>query len=480
MTIENGLSVEYNTNAIANGDYSPRKSKISIHDRRNYMLLRDAYYGIGGFRTGATSLSVVDGIYNDTEEGISYLVRHVREKTNKFERRTQLATYLNFLRPVLDSVISPLFAQDIERTTNDDYFQAFENDATNSDFSLTQFVHQTTTKASLYGFEIVIMDNFSNLADDKKTNIDGRRFPYLYTVDSLAILDYTLDRFGALIYLKFNESETIKKDKIDRVFARIDGIPSTWLEVRENRISPVEQVVSMPYLYRMAPSQDARKLPISSWSDVAEASAHLYNIQSLIAWQEFNNTFPILTIDSTKQENLKLDENSVLFYGRDIEGNTNAPAWISPSTDTLDQLQKDKQTLVDHIYQVSLQAVTQTGADASGESRRWADRLRQERLQYTLQKVEDFERWIANTFFAYFNKSGADEVAIKYPTNFEYLSLSEDIADAMSMLSLNLSPTNEARIRQDILAKKFVNLSDEERQKITDDETANADYSPRV
>ena len=54
-------------------------------------LLRDAYHGTGGFETG------------------SYLVQYPVENATKFLRRQQISYYLNYLRPIVDSHVTPIF-----------------------------------------------------------------------------------------------------------------------------------------------------------------------------------------------------------------------------------------------------------------------------------------------------------------------------------------------------------------------------------
>ena len=57
----------------------------------NYQLLRDAYFGSGGFASGA------------------YLTKHKRESEEDYRFRRQNAYYLNYFAPIVNALVDPIF-----------------------------------------------------------------------------------------------------------------------------------------------------------------------------------------------------------------------------------------------------------------------------------------------------------------------------------------------------------------------------------
>ena len=66
----------------------------------DYTLLKDAYYGSGGFETGR------------------YLNKHKREADDDYRFRQKNAYYLNYFSPIVNALVDPIFKRQPLRDLN--------------------------------------------------------------------------------------------------------------------------------------------------------------------------------------------------------------------------------------------------------------------------------------------------------------------------------------------------------------------------
>ena len=133
---------------------------LNIHD---YNFLNDAYYGRGGFRDG------------------SYLVSHPREAADKFLKRKELSYYLNYVAPVVNSHVNPVFRKEPEREwSNNELFSAFIKDVDKASTKLSRFMKRAALMAKLQGVAFIVVDNESEQPQTLADAHAKRAFPYIY------------------------------------------------------------------------------------------------------------------------------------------------------------------------------------------------------------------------------------------------------------------------------------------------------------
>ena len=140
----------------------------------NSTLLKDSYEGTGGFQDG------------------SYLAQHKREYITNYQVRQSLCYFLNYMQPIVNSHVNPLFRTSPTRnwagkaagtsdgitattqmtTTNASgapsggagagssaYWDAFVNDVDMHGTNLTSFMKRAAQAAKLYGVCFIVCDN---------------------------------------------------------------------------------------------------------------------------------------------------------------------------------------------------------------------------------------------------------------------------------------------------------------------------------
>lgn len=421
-------------------------------ERDRQKLVADAYFGTGGFSDG------------------SYLWRHERESEAGFLARVKRREYRPFFRQVVDSNVRPVFSKAPDRRGDDPLYKAFLENADGAGNTLDQVIYEATIQSELQGAVAMVMDAPTDAASTLEASLNGRKFPWVFIVPPSDIEDYSFDNFGNLVFLEYLEAQ-VGAWKRFRSYLRVGGKNLTWTEDGDGRESERVEVPQFPYLFLTGQRPDRRSWAISPWGPLAEASQVIYNLVSLALTQEVQSTFNILTIQGSKgAKDLTLGENSVIYYPVGSE----KPAFIAPDTQTLKTLLDHLEGQKTYIYQIANQGLAVASSTASGESRKWSDRLRQERLAFLLRQVTALDNWISTAFHAWVG-SGA-EWSVRYSSSFEYLSLSEDLKDAQALLDLGIAPENARRVRQDALLRKFSDADTATREEIVTAEEGMVDY----
>lgn len=454
-----------NTNVLTK--YDEQRKKIdavdfyvryfSNFDLEQFELAKDAYYGSGGFYDG------------------TYLEKAPREDDKKYSYRVANKKYSNFVRPTVNGLIDPVLYRDPIRTspTQEEYFNHFEKAPTLSTHtSLTQFVHQSGVNGFLYGGIFTACDNFppDMIPSDRATALERRIFPYVYNITPQEVSYYSFDRFGRLRYLSYCVDEN-RDGNVYRVYRLADGldvelgytgdegdaITYTTGDGEQRNPAEVVEAYSMPYFMQISPQFDKRIFPVSVIQPLADASRNIFQVNSLIHYQHTQLTFPILTYNGQKSEEMTLSEDSVLFYD---EG-TNRPEYIAPPRDTLEALYKDRENTKYEVYEMTHQAVNTVSAQASGEARKQADKQRQEVLSFVEKRLIEYEKWILDAFYWYLDQDS--DVNIVYQSNLEGADFLLDIEELGDLIErVGISEEAKTRLTIKLLRKKFTELTDEE------------------
>ena len=92
----------------------------NVNEVNQWDLVRDAYHGQGGFKSGA------------------YLLEHAKE--DDFEGRKGYSFYLNYFKPIIKARVDPIYQNPPERynESKSKEWELFEKDCDNKGNSLTQ------------------------------------------------------------------------------------------------------------------------------------------------------------------------------------------------------------------------------------------------------------------------------------------------------------------------------------------------------
>lgn len=331
---------------------------IDTKTRQILKLLEDSYYGTGGFEFCADDSSAHQ--INATGDG-SYIIKHHRECLDDYFERVRLAYYLNYLAPVVDSHVAPIFRQQISREVKagaQSVWDAFAADSTGGGVSIADLMRDAAYPAKRDGIHILALAVPSEKTETVADQIQVR--PYIYQVFALDIVDLVRDRFGNIS--KLQHGDTIIVDGEEKPVVR-ELTATGW------RILDGEAVIesgdwTKPYTLapcvEISPGMRVRgkAFPRSEFVAVARANHRLFNLQSELDEVFRSQAFSILTYPSTDLKDLTVGANNALGYNPESRMK---PEYISPGADPSKMYMEQFDRIVREIYRMSL-LTSQTGS----------------------------------------------------------------------------------------------------------------------
>ena len=228
-----------------------------------------------------------------------------------------------------------------------------------------------------------------------------------------------------------------------------------WFTAETNGVGELtsdEVETSAPFLYSTTKKWNKQRLPLSRHLDTATTSVAIFNQNSLINQQQFQNTFNVLVMYGEKG-NIDLNVHSTLFIP---EGNE-APFYLSPDVATSESIAKDRTEVQNEVMKVNNLSIQSSGAQQSAESKRWNDKKRQEKLSKKVNGIMDLERWVSDAFVFYFEGNLTSNVI--YNETFDFFTVSEDLEDVIKMEEAGFSQETQNKARAMFITKFFNQLN---------------------
>ena len=372
-----------------------------------YKLLEDSFDGTGGY---------VDG---------TYLFQYDREVD--YTTRQQMAYYVNYMRPIIDAKVAPVFSTPPQReyTINDGgLLDAFLSDATNNSDSLESVIYKATLKTTLLGNSFIVMDNFPEemLTDSLQDTIANRAFPYVYVLSPKNVYSYEVDDWHNLVSFTFfwreekNNYETIKyykrmtKDAIEIVV--IDSDKIKVIRRTEHNFNAV------PVVYF---NQDV--LPFSEYYPMSTLARTIYNNSAEVVDLFRSSAFSILTLPTRNpsgdtQNDIVVGSKNALLYDAD---SSHEPAYISPDSAILSNSVEYSKALINQLIQsadvLGTTAISNNNGATSGIAESYKFFGKQQALMISSKIANTLETLVVRLFGLYTNNN-YDDYAVKYRENF--------------------------------------------------------------
>lgn len=371
-----------------------------------YELLRNAYYGTGGFETG------------------TYLVQHKRELADNFAARQLIAHYLNYVASVVNSHVDPVFRKEAQRDWEGqgaEMWQKFYDDADCSGYSLPRCIKRMAAESKLYGVTFVVMDNVAEPPATLAGVLEQRALPYIFSVTPDRVVDWKTDKLGRLTSITYTEvvdgHSQNQEDYCLRTWTTMD-----WSLTNRNKDVTHESgqhnlgmVPVIPYFSR--PGQPGVMKPPSEFLSIARTNLHLFNLCSWLSEMLWNQTFAVLTYpvkDNNQPSKLTIGTNNALSYDGTL---SHAPDFIAPPADPATVMQGQIDRLIQEIYRMAaLSFVTGTKEASSGLAKGWDYETTNRILADFAGNSEYVEIRIAGLFAAWMKTQL--EYSCTYPDDF--------------------------------------------------------------
>lgn len=395
------------------------------------VLLRDAFYGIGGFKSGA------------------YLVQYPRESNDKYDRRKAVSAYVNYVRPIIESHVKPIFRRGVKREdkgTNPAWTD-FVTDATMGGMSLTDFMRSRALRAKRSGCDLIVVTAPKEAPATKADEPSLR--PFVYGVAASQITDLKRDAAGRVVSVSFREGhevegtvETWTKTIAATGWELVDekgGLQEAMEWDAPRADAPVVLLAPGDWLDEDSDESYASSfLPLSEFYSIARCAADLFNMRSESREISRSVTFPMLRYPSKDLKGLTIGANNAIGFDPDVK---NPPDFIAPPDGPLEQMRKEIDGLVREVYRMAVLSHQAGAADSEqAEEAKSGIAIRLDRedydtvLAFYAAELESAENRIRD-LFAWIQGDGDIEASATYPKDFTQQDIAAELQPVLDSLA---------------------------------------------
>lgn len=449
-TDENSFRDVYPANQDRN--ISQMNASVNINSINVYQFMSEAYDGTGGFRTG------------------TYLVKFSRE--TDFKSRMQLAYYKNYVKPVINAMVDPVFSQIVAREYDENQlFDQFIKDVDVCGTFIQDFTHTAITLSRKHGVVFIVMDNFdseqqpSTIAEVQET----RSFPYIYTKTADQVEDYKTDAFGNIeeitffdhyeekdvFYRKWTRQESILLKKEKNIFSTL---------FNQQKLKEVSKTVHglgvVPVISIFSEMQQDKSclLPNPPLYDVARVNWQIFNMSVEKRHQERCQAFSVFFCQGVPPEDLAIGEGNYINLPIGV---TISPGYATPPSTTLEYLMKSEEQIRKELYLMVEQAgVIGIQQAESGISKSYDFEAKENTLKRTSVMAATLEEKVAFIFKLYTKEKFNYSVA--YPVDFAPMGVDREIDRIEKILKISeLNKTFKSKIHERLAKLYFADDSKE-------------------
>ena len=410
-----------------------------------YELLDNAYRASGGFEDG------------------SYLIPYPSERAEKYLRRKNMAYYINYVKPVVDAHINPVFKNPPTREGMSSTFQQFVNDVDGNGTTLTRFMKKASIRAKLHGVEFIVVD-MEELQEGtlltQKQMIDNRVYPYLYLVSPKQIQNYYTDKFGRLISITYTvQNTTLDNDGNAKEITEI----WTWTkdncrrEINGNKVDMPNKLGIIPIIPLYGATNDTDDLLVQpDVLSIGKVAFAIFNGCSELRELHRRQAFSILTYPIADDDEYNSGENPIQLGTSDCllyrASTGSAPAFITPPTSSSDVILNEINFCIKEIYRMAnmrmVTGVSQYNVSASAKQQDSENLYRE--IDELAQNIQETEYKIAQVFARYLNES-MDNYIVVYTPEYGIADITETLNSATTALTMNICADFNEEVKKQVI-----------------------------
>ena len=438
------------------------KSIMSIDE---YSFLSMTYYGDKYYRSGV-------------------LIRpHEREDNLSYTARREMAFLKNFLKPVVNSRIDPVFSAKIVRETKDEsgeqiepiLFKPFLSDCDNCGNDLGAFVEQAAREGNLQSLTFIVVDNYraEQISTSAEENAKNRILPYVYRQNRNTMHDYSVDGYGKIEWIRFFdhcEKDPNGKDKFyyrywDSVESKMQLMEKKGSKIKWTDTEVITHNLGVVPVYPMAFISPRTKDTLDidyEFYDLARCNWTIYNLDSATMEAIFDQCFSLLCIQGTKEDDVSVGTKSICWVE---PGVSNMPQFASPSPEVAKLASEYADKIKAEIYEIAEQngvtAKRTAGAsEQSGKAKEWDFQAH----GFILKKIAGIcyktEIWIADIFKRYTGE--VFEYVPRYKYDYSIVNSDGLIAVQEAILTNDFGPKGVSLAKKNIARIAFIHNEEAE------------------
>lgn len=425
------------------------KDTLKLSGNSFYQFLRDCYYGQGGFASG------------------QYLIPFPNEHSKKFENRKKKREITNHYQIIIDSLLNPIFKNEVVRDGLNNFQESFMMDATGQGDTLSGVVKSAGLNQEIYGVSFLLVDNFIEIPDSEGEQLSSRRFPFVTEILPAMINEFEIDENGTLTKFSYykNAGETGSADNLcwDEEFDK-KGSLVTWTqdEIQINSDTPVLNSLGYIPVVRVTTNTSKKFIPWPHNYALATEQLRIFNLNSDIAEIEDN-------------------QGHAIFYGQfgDANAISNSPAnflniptdakmppgYASAPAQNLQTMTKNRAERVQDMYAMAGMPMPSAYA-VSGEAKKM-DMLRfHQRVSNLRSCLEDAEIQIWGIFADYF-QARFDTPFLQYSKEFGINDLDSEANFLQDVSAVGLPVEVRRKLTENLVRMKLGKISDDISNELT-------------
>jgi hypothetical protein len=408
---------------------------------QDYLLLKEAYYGDGGFLDGGR------------------IVKHQRERNEKLQARRDICYFLNYVAPVVNSHVGPVFAKPQVRDwkTKDDLISMFMDDVDREETNMEQFMKSAALASKLLGTVYIVVDNLPDDEQPKRKSeaVESRACPYAFLVNPNGLANPVKKRRQEIVEFSYYDGLDDEGNQLVRTWTQTE-----WkLEVRKKDdeqgtviesgkhdlgIVPVVVLHSRKVIRMEGVSDGCSPLP-SEFLSIARANLRIFNLCSELDEILRNQAFSILAYPSKEPKDLTIGTDNALGY--DGEKSRTAPHFIAPPSDPAQLVMSQIDRLIKEIYRMAMLTHAVGVQEASsGIARAWDFEKTNQALTDFASNCEEAEKKVVR-IFGRWTKTDID-YQCNYPDDFSITDTMQEIKNALDLLDMNLKAKFAAAVKK--------------------------------
>ena len=410
------------------------------------------------------------------------LFKHTFEDDEGHNARKKRAYFYNYCAPIVHAYNSFIYRQKIQRDygnlASDELFQMFLEDADKQGNSYDEIVRNSSDWASVTGIQFWLIDKPGEKADTKKDEIEQKLYPYIVRLSPRDVLDWGLDKFGRLLWVKVREgsgdaddfkAETKEVERY-RVWYK-DGWELYEIQKGENDKKAVlkdegEHPVGEVPIVQVVHFSEQPMTGGSLLNDIAYVNRGVYNWCSLLDEILYRQTFSQLVMPEDPKSPIS---DKALGTARGLgfpPEARHAPQFISPDASQAFVLMDQIERAIEEIYRLAtLSGGSGVEKDASGVSKAYDFTITNNTLSSKATNMEDAETK-ALRIWAKWQNIEDPGIAISYPDEFDVIALSEEITNLIEIQTLKISKKFESVMKRKIVDRMAPRLSEDDKKQI--------------
>lgn len=432
---------------------SSMNDAININSVNVYRLMTEAYYGTGGFRSGR------------------YLVPYSRE--SDYRARQRLSYYKNYFRPVIRSMVEPVFSEEVPRTVTDgnndvdNMFKTFIDDVDTTGTSMQEYSHSLLKVCRRHGVVFTVMDNFaSDLQPSTVAEAKAERvMPYIYMKQADEVADYQTDRFGSIEWIIFDDIPEVVNNKREMRYRKWTRTESILMKKSDNgNFIPISTEVHnlgrVPVIvsYSDIPEKKGLLLVDPPLYDIVRINTVIYNQAAEIRDQERAQAFSIFYVQGIPEGDNAFGPKNYI----NLDYNVNiAPGYASPDFNIIKGLVENEEQNRADLFLICEQAgVVGVESSESGVAKAYDFYAHEDTLKRTSYIASELEYKISDLFQLYTGEQY--DYQVDYPVDFAPLGADREIDRFDKVLKMpDLNPLLKSRLQEKLAKVLFADVDRE-------------------